>query len=168
MKTRTIVATAVVLLAMAAANGSFAAQSKINSKHHQIEIAHGEYLVKAIGQCGDCHSPMNEKGEFIPGQWLQGKKLDFAPTVADAGLGRQFAQHRRTAGLEAREGGPVLHDRAGAQWTAGTPAHAGVQDESRRRRGRGGVFGVVEIVLALEVPSGDEAPLIPGFGMSGN
>jgi mono/diheme cytochrome c family protein len=79
MRTRTILATAAVLLAMTAANGSFAAQSKTNSKHHQI--AHGEYLVKAIGQCGDCHSPMDQKGEFIPGQWLQGKKLDFAPTV---------------------------------------------------------------------------------------
>ena len=80
MKTRTILSMA-ALLAVTAASGSLAAQSKTNSKHHQIEIAHGEYLVKAIGQCGDCHSPMNEKGEFIPGQWLQGKKLDFAPTA---------------------------------------------------------------------------------------
>ena len=44
-------------------------------------VAHGEYLVKAIGQCGDCHTPMNEKGEFIQDKWLQGKKLEFAPTI---------------------------------------------------------------------------------------
>lgn len=79
MKTRMILAMAAALLAMTTANNSAAAQSKTNSKHQQI--AHGEYLVKAIGQCGDCHSPMNEKGEFVPGKWLQGKKLDFAPTV---------------------------------------------------------------------------------------
>jgi mono/diheme cytochrome c family protein len=79
MKTRMILAMAAALLAMTTANNGAAAQSKTNSKRQQI--AHGEYLVKAIGQCGDCHTPMNEKGEFIPGKWLQGKKLDFAATV---------------------------------------------------------------------------------------
>lgn len=79
MKTRMILATATALLAMTTANNGPAAQSKSNSKHRQI--AHGEYLVKAIGQCGDCHTPMNGKGEFIPGKWLQGKRLEFAPIV---------------------------------------------------------------------------------------
>ena len=45
------------------------------------EIAHGEYLVKAIGQCGDCHTPMNDKGELVQDQWLQGTKLTFTSTV---------------------------------------------------------------------------------------
>ena len=45
------------------------------------QIAHGEYLVKAIGQCGECHTPMNEKGEFVQGKWLQGTKLTFTSTV---------------------------------------------------------------------------------------
>ena len=80
MKTRMILAMAAVLLAMTVASHSSAAQSKSGAK--QKQIAHGEYLVKAIGQCGDCHSPMNAKGEFIPGQWLQGKKLEFASIVA--------------------------------------------------------------------------------------
>ena len=47
----------------------------------QQQIAHGEYLVKAIGQCGDCHTPFNDKGEFVEGKWLQGKKLEFASIV---------------------------------------------------------------------------------------
>lgn len=47
MKNRMILATAAALLAMTTANNSAAAQSKTNSKHQQI--AHGEYLVKAIG-----------------------------------------------------------------------------------------------------------------------
>ncbi len=79
MKARMILAMAAALLAMTVANHCSAASGKTGSKQQQI--AHGEYLVKAIGQCGDCHTPMNEKGEFIPGKWLHGKKLDFAPTV---------------------------------------------------------------------------------------
>ncbi len=31
--------------------------------------------------CADCHTPMNDKGEFVQDKWLQGTKLTFAPTV---------------------------------------------------------------------------------------
>ncbi|HVT74137.1 MAG TPA: c-type cytochrome [Lacunisphaera sp.] len=44
-------------------------------------VARGEYLVKRVGLCSDCHAPRNERGEFIPAQWLQGAALPFAPTV---------------------------------------------------------------------------------------
>ena len=44
-------------------------------------VAHGEYLVKEIGQCADCHTPMNEMGQYVQDKWLQGTKLTFAPTV---------------------------------------------------------------------------------------
>jgi mono/diheme cytochrome c family protein len=44
-------------------------------------IAHGEYLVKEIGQCADCHTPMNEMGQFVQEKWLQGTKLTFTSTV---------------------------------------------------------------------------------------
>lgn len=44
-------------------------------------IARGEYLVKGIGLCSDCHAPRNERGEFIKAQWLMGSPLPFAPTV---------------------------------------------------------------------------------------
>ena len=77
MKNRVIVMTAAGLLVLMIVTNGLAA-GKGGSKQ---QIARGEYLVKAIGQCGDCHSPMNEKGEFIPGQWLKGKKLEFAPTI---------------------------------------------------------------------------------------
>jgi hypothetical protein len=45
------------------------------------QIAHGEYLVKGIAGCPECHTPMNEKGEFIQDKWLQGTKLFFAPVA---------------------------------------------------------------------------------------
>jgi mono/diheme cytochrome c family protein len=44
-------------------------------------VARGKYLVESIAMCGDCHSPRNEKGEFIQAQWLQGAPLEFKPTV---------------------------------------------------------------------------------------
>jgi len=45
------------------------------------KIARGKYLVEGVGKCGDCHSPMNEKGEPIPGKELRGATLTFKPTV---------------------------------------------------------------------------------------
>jgi mono/diheme cytochrome c family protein len=48
---------------------------------NQAQIAHGKYLVKGVSGCGDCHTPMNEKGEPAAGQWLQGTKLSFQPLV---------------------------------------------------------------------------------------
>jgi mono/diheme cytochrome c family protein len=53
-----------------------AAPAKTASKQ---QIAHGEYLVKGVAGCPDCHTPMNEKGEPIQAKWLQGSKLFFAP-----------------------------------------------------------------------------------------
>jgi mono/diheme cytochrome c family protein len=47
----------------------------------KAQIARGEYLVKAIGQCGDCHTPFTATGGYVMEKWLQGKKLEFAPTI---------------------------------------------------------------------------------------
>jgi mono/diheme cytochrome c family protein len=48
---------------------------------NEAQIARGEYLVKALGQCGDCHTPFNAMGGFVMDKWLQGKKLEFGPLV---------------------------------------------------------------------------------------
>ena len=59
--------TAIVVagLWLIAAYDSLAAPGKSASKQ---QIARGEYLVKVIGQCGECHTPMDEKGELRPGE----------------------------------------------------------------------------------------------------
>lgn len=44
-------------------------------------IARGYYLATGIGLCTDCHSPRNEKGEFVAGMHLKGSPIAFAPTV---------------------------------------------------------------------------------------
>jgi mono/diheme cytochrome c family protein len=73
----TVAMTVVLFLGIVAASSA----APRGSATKQQQIAHGEYLVKAIGQCGDCHTPFNDKGEFVESKWLQGKKLDFAPTM---------------------------------------------------------------------------------------
>jgi len=45
------------------------------------KIARGKYLVNNIGMCGDCHTPMDKKGNPIKAQMLQGAPLMFKPTV---------------------------------------------------------------------------------------
>ena len=44
-------------------------------------LARGRYLVERVGMCADCHSPRDQKGQFIRGQELAGSALGFAPTV---------------------------------------------------------------------------------------
>lgn len=76
---RIVKGTAVVLGLLAAALYSNAAGSGKPSADKTAMVAHGEYLVKNVAGCPDCHTPMNEKGEFIMDKWLQGTKLFFAP-----------------------------------------------------------------------------------------
>jgi mono/diheme cytochrome c family protein len=45
----------------------------------QSQIARGEYIVKSVGMCGDCHSQFTMTGGFAMDKWLQGKKLEFGP-----------------------------------------------------------------------------------------
>lgn len=44
-------------------------------------IARGKYLVEDSGQCQDCHTPRNEKGEFVKEKWMKGGMLVFKPAV---------------------------------------------------------------------------------------
>ncbi|HZQ24647.1 MAG TPA: c-type cytochrome [Terriglobales bacterium] len=45
------------------------------------EIERGRYLVTEVAKCGDCHTPMNDKGELIQDKWLQGAQLSFKPAA---------------------------------------------------------------------------------------
>jgi len=45
----------------------------------KAQVARGEYLVKGVGMCGDCHTPFTFTGGFVMDKWLQGKKLEFGP-----------------------------------------------------------------------------------------
>lgn len=45
------------------------------------KIARGKYIVENVARCGDCHSPLDEKGEPVPGKELKGSVLSFKPLV---------------------------------------------------------------------------------------
>lgn len=47
--------------------------------HERVE--RGRYLVHQVGMCIDCHSPRDQKGEFVDGKHLTGAPLGFAATV---------------------------------------------------------------------------------------
>ena len=44
-------------------------------------VKRGEYMVNNVVLCIDCHSPRNNRGEFIPEKHLTGSVLGFAPSV---------------------------------------------------------------------------------------
>ena len=52
------------------------------SQASPVKVQRGKYLVVEVAHCGDCHTPMNEKGEPVTGKWMQGAALTFKPTVA--------------------------------------------------------------------------------------
>jgi hypothetical protein len=76
-----IISAGVLCLAISVPAFAQTAKPAVRSAHNAAQIAHGEYLVKAIAGCGDCHTPMNDKGEPVAGEWLHGTKLFFGPLV---------------------------------------------------------------------------------------
>lgn len=58
-----------------------AAPALTPAQQNSPAIVRGRYLVERVGLCADCHSPRNEKGEFLPALWLKGAALPFQPTV---------------------------------------------------------------------------------------
>ena len=51
------------------------------SQSQAERIEHGRYLVHNVGMCIDCHSPRDERGEFVDSKHLSGAPLGFAATV---------------------------------------------------------------------------------------
>jgi mono/diheme cytochrome c family protein len=58
---------------------SAAAQTSTAAKTARGNIARGKYLVNNIGTCGECHTPLDKKGNPIKGRHLQGAALSFKP-----------------------------------------------------------------------------------------
>lgn len=43
------------------------------------QIERGKYLASNVGMCGDCHTPMNERGEHVMEKWLRGAPVLIKP-----------------------------------------------------------------------------------------
>ena len=68
-------ATAVGLLAVVV----LVASPLMSQSQTKTEVERGKYLVIEVARCGDCHTPMNEKGEPVQARWLKGTVLSFKP-----------------------------------------------------------------------------------------
>lgn len=70
----------------------------------------GQYIVERAGMCIDCHSPRDQKGQYIRSEWLHGASIDsvpkhpvpgwaeFAPRLA--GLPQNYTEANLTTFLE--------------------------------------------------------------------
>ena len=65
------------LFLLGAALGSESKAADANT----ARIERGRYLVHHVALCIDCHSPRDEKGQFLAGKHLTGAALGFAATV---------------------------------------------------------------------------------------
>ena len=59
----------------------FSASAQETKNTSASQFTRGKYLVERVGMCADCHSPRNERGQFLKEQWLAGSPLGFKPTV---------------------------------------------------------------------------------------
>jgi mono/diheme cytochrome c family protein len=75
------IAASVLAIAGPASAGSTATNSSAPSGNSAGQIARGNYLVHRAGLCIDCHSPRNEKGEFIEDRHLTGSPIAFTPVA---------------------------------------------------------------------------------------
>ena len=78
MRGKGIVVTVAVLASVTVAVSATAGEPSSRSKG---TVARGKYLVEQVAMCVDCHSPRNEKGEYVRERWLQGAAIAFKPTV---------------------------------------------------------------------------------------
>lgn len=72
----------IVVAVAAASTATLAVAAGENGgKKEASRLARGKYLVTRVAMCIDCHSPRDEKGQFVHERWLQGAPLDFKATV---------------------------------------------------------------------------------------
>jgi mono/diheme cytochrome c family protein len=73
-----ILAATTILMVVALGCGS-TIQTQVPAETPIAPVVRGEYLVKKVAMCGDCHTPRNADGSLDEARWLQGAELDFAP-----------------------------------------------------------------------------------------
>ncbi len=70
------------LVLMACLSMAWVSPSAAEDQGSSAKVRRGKYLVVEVARCGDCHTPMNDKGEPVAEKWMQGTALMFKPTVS--------------------------------------------------------------------------------------
>ena len=68
------------LLGRNAAGQHPASHQSQTGRQHVADPANGEYLVRNVGMCADCHTPRDATGNFVAERWLLGGTIDFRPS----------------------------------------------------------------------------------------
>lgn len=61
--------------------GQKRAKLPVPAAHESADVVRGEYLVRGVGLCADCHSQRNADGKFDESTWLLGAAIPFKPTI---------------------------------------------------------------------------------------
>ncbi len=69
------------MLVAAIAAASIATLAAAADKKDASRVTRGKYIVTQVAMCIDCHSPRDQKGQYIQEKWLQGAPLPFKNTV---------------------------------------------------------------------------------------
>jgi hypothetical protein len=70
-----------VVLGVFCAAALSSARPQSQSEADKAQLERGRYLVQQVGLCGDCHTPMDDKGQPIESKTLEGARIMFKPTV---------------------------------------------------------------------------------------
>jgi mono/diheme cytochrome c family protein len=125
-------------------------------------VKHGEYLVKQVAHCGDCHTPQDSKGQLDQARFLQGTPLPVMPKketkhwadhsvdITRNGLAGEWGEEgmvkflmtgKDPDGMKPRSPMPTYHlqerdARAVALYLRSLPARANGEYPARQRRRR--------------------------------
>lgn len=77
----TAAAVAASVFALASLGRASTETESVSEASRRQVLERGRYLATRASMCTDCHSPRDEKGQFIEGKQLTGSPLGFAPTV---------------------------------------------------------------------------------------
>jgi mono/diheme cytochrome c family protein len=73
---------AVVVIVFVCGITLIAAGSPHSATGSAAKVARGKYLVDQVGMCEDCHTPRDERGNFIAAKYLQGAPIGFKPIAS--------------------------------------------------------------------------------------
>jgi mono/diheme cytochrome c family protein len=78
-----------------------------SSSSAPVSLVRGEYLVRSVAGCGECHTPRDAQGNLVQGLWLAGVANRFDLTPDDDTTGGISAPNLTPAGLASWTDGQV-------------------------------------------------------------
>lgn len=101
--------------------GTASSGQAVTSDTDASVLLRGEYLVRSVAGCGECHTPRDAQGNLDQGQWLAGVANRFDLTPDDDTTGGISAPNLTPAGLASWSDADILHAMLDGVARDGTP-----------------------------------------------